>query len=54
MTGPYAFFIAASYGVSALCLGALTLWALVQHQRRARHLRALKEALDRETQEANA
>ncbi|MCA0370830.1 MAG: heme exporter protein CcmD [Proteobacteria bacterium] len=54
MTGPYTFFIAASYGVSGLCLGALALWALVQHRHRARHLRALKDALDLETQEANA
>ena len=54
MTGPYTFFIAASYGVSALSLGALALWVIVQHRHRARLLRSLKEDLDAQTQEANA
>ena len=54
MTGPYAFFIAASYGVSALCLTALASWVFAQHTQRKRRLVALKEMLDQDTKEVRA
>ena len=54
MTGPYAFFIAASYGISAFCLTALVGWVFVQHTQRKRRLMTLKETLDHATKEAGA
>lgn len=54
MTGPYALFIAASYGVSAFCLTALASWVFLQHTQRKRRLMTLKEMLYHATKEAGA
>jgi heme exporter protein CcmD len=47
MSGEHAFYIAASYGFTALVVIALIAWALVRYRHEARTLAALEAKLGR-------